>query len=157
MVDGFYKFGWILLVCGILLPWSTDAAAAGQKEFGKKRKYDATHCVTLTEGSRVLRKRKRKISVIYAENRCSRPIHALGCFNVIKASLKFSRTGWYCKYKEFKSRSRAMFSERAKYGRVKKWAACNGKSEDCIRILQTTEGIVNSGGQDPEKVARRLK
>ncbi len=72
-------------------------------------------------------------------------------------TLKHARTGWYCHFKEYKLRSQTMVSDRAQYGRVKKWAGCNNANEDCVRIIKNTEAAVNSSGQDPEIVARRMR
>lgn len=133
---------------------SSDAGSS-QKEFGKKRRYDATQCVAVDEELMIVK--KKKFLAVFAENKCSRPIHALACYTVTKPTLKQSRTGWYCDYREYKSRSRTMISDRAEYGRTKKWAACNVANEDCIRILKSTDGNVNASGQDPEAVAKRMR
>jgi len=95
-----------------------------------------------------------KFLAVFAENKCSRPIQALACFQVISPTMKHPRNGWYCNFQEYKSRSRMMISDRGKYGRVKKWAGCNNANEDCIRIIKNTEASVNSSGQDPEKSQR---
>ena len=142
---GFALFGFV----------STGSAFGGQDEFGNKRKYDATQCVTVEEEQMIVK--KRKYLAVFAENKCSRAIHVLACFQVTTPSLKHSRTGWYCDYQDYKARSRNMISEHAKYGRVKKWGACNQGNEDCVRILERTNAAVNSSGQDPEAVAKHMR
>ena len=145
----------LLVLCGLVAVFVVGEAESAQKEFGKKRRYDATQCVTVDVEQ--MRVKKKKFLAVFAENKCSRPIQALACFQVIRPTLKHSRTGWYCHFKEYKSRSRTMVSDRAEYGRVKKWAGCNNTNEDCVRIIKNTEAAVNSSGQDPEIVARRMR
>ena len=130
-------------------------ASGHQSEFGKKQRYDATHCLDAVEEQMI--QNKRKYLAVFAENKCSRPIHGLACFQVTRPGLKHSRTGWYCDLQEYKSRSRNMISDHATYGRVMKWAACNLESEHCLKLLESIHGNVNSSGQDPEIVGRRLK
>ena len=146
-----------LLCAGVLVfGWSLKAFASDhQSEFGKRQRYDATQCVEVIDEQMV--QNKRKFLAVFAENKCSRTIQALACFDVTRPSLKHSRTGWYCNLQEYKARSRQMISDHATYGRVKKWAACNPESESCIRLLGQIEGNVNSSGQDPEAVGRRLR
>ena len=134
----------------------TNAASSGQQaEFGKRSRYDATQCLDVIDEQVV--QKKHKYLAVFSENRCSRPIYGLACFEVTRPSLKFSRTGWYCDVQEYKSRSRAKVSEHATYGRVKKWAACNLENEKCMKLLDSIEGNVKASGQDPEAVARRLR
>lgn len=134
---------------------SAVMASDHQSEFGKKQRYDATHCLDVVEEQMV--QNKKKYLAVFAENKCSRPIHGLACFQVTRPSLKHSRTGWYCDLQEYKSRSRNMISDHAGYGRVKKWAACNLENEHCAKLLESINGNVNGSGQDPEIVGRRLK
>ena len=146
-----------MLVGGVMLMTATVGEAGNsQKEFGKSGRYDATQCVTVEEELMIVRKKtkKTKFLAVFAENKCSRPIQALACFQVISPTMKHPRNGWYCNFREYKSRSRTMISNRGKYGRVKKWAGCNNANEDCIRIIKNTEAAVNSSGQDPEKSQR---
>lgn len=138
----------VVAVCGA-------AASDHQSEFTRKQRYDATHCVEVIEEQMI--EKKKKFLAVFAENKCSRPIHALACFQVTRPSLKHSRTGWYCDFQEYKARSRHMISDHATYGRVKKWAGCNLESAGCVKLLEATDGNVNSSGQDPEAVAKRLK
>jgi len=130
-------------------------AGSPQEEFGKKSRYDATQCVVVDEEQMIVK--KKKFMAVFAENKCSRPIQALACFQVIKPTMKHPRNGWYCNFQEYKSRSRSMISERAEYGRAKKWAGCNSENESCLRILATIEPAVNANGEDPETVARRIR
>ena len=156
------KFTALLLFVGALsivvvmfgLVVSSDAGSK-QKECGKKRRYDATQCVAVDVEQMIVK--KKKFLAVFAENKCARPIQILACYQVTKPTLRHARTGWYCDFKDYKSRSRTMISDRAKYGRVKKWAACNRASEDCIRILSNTNATVNASGQEPESVAKRMR
>jgi hypothetical protein len=149
----------VVLVGGVLLMTATVGDVdASQKEFGKSRRYDATQCVAVEEEQMIVKKnKKKKFLAVFAENKCSRPIQALACFQVISPTMKHPRNGWYCSFHEYKSRSRTMISDHAKYGRVKKWAGCNNTNEDCIRIIKNTEAAVNSSGRDPEIIAKRMR
>ncbi len=129
--------------------------AAEDGEFSDKRKYDATQCIAMQEQERVIG--GERLYSVYAENRCSRPVRGLACFEVIEPASRFPRAGWYCQFAEYKARSRRKVADRARYGRVKKWAACNEQSSDCIRRLKATESGVERSGQDPEKVARTVR
>ena len=146
-----------MLVVGVMLMMANVGDAGdSQKEFGKSRRYDAKQCVMVEEELMIVKKKtkKTKFLAVFDENKCSRPIQAIACFQVISSSTKHPRNGWHCNFEEYKSRSRTMILDRGKYGRVKKWAGCKNANEDCIRIINNTEASLNSSGQDPEKSQR---
>ena len=155
------KFTALLLFVGALsivvvmfgLVVSSDAGSK-QREFDKKRRYDATQFVTVNVEQMIV---KKKFLAVFAENKCARPIQILACYSVTKPTLTHLRTCCYCGFKDYKSRSRRIILDCAKYGLVKKWVACNRASEDCIRILPNTNATLNASGQELEFVAKRMR
>ncbi len=131
------------------------AAKAAEDEFRDKKKYDATHCIAMQEHERI--RRGKRLYALYVENRCSRDVHVLACFEVIKANRTFDRKGWYCNFRKFSSRSRRKIADRAEYGRIKKWAACNDANRNCINRLIKTQSVVAGHLKDPEAAAKRLR
>ncbi len=130
-------------------------AAEDEMEFRNKKKYDATHCIAMQEHERI--RRGKRLYALYVENRCSRDVHTLACFEVIKVNRTYDRKGWYCNFRKFTSRSRRKIADRAEYGRIKKWAACNDKNRQCINRLIKTQSIVAGSLKDPEAAAKRLR
>ena len=80
---------------------SSDAGSK-QKEFGKNRRYDAMQCVAVDVEQMIV---KKKLLAVFAENKCKRPIQILACYQVTKQTLRHARTGWYCDFEVYKSRS----------------------------------------------------
>ena len=107
----------MLALRGVAAVFVVSEAECAQKEFGKKRMYDAMQFVTVDV--KQMHEKKNKYLAIFAENKCSRPIQALARFQVTQPSLKHARTGWLCHFKEYKSCSRKMVSDRGQYDRAK--------------------------------------
>jgi hypothetical protein len=102
----------------------------------------------------VSKKKKTKFLLIFSENKCYRAIQALACFQVISPTMKKPRNSRYCGFHEYKSRSRMMILDHAKYGRFNRWAGWNDNNKDCFWFIKTTEATVSYSGQDPEKSQR---
>ena len=79
------KFTALLLFVGSLsivfvmfgLVVSSDAGSK-QKEFDKKRRYDATQYVNVDVEQMIVK--KKFLAVFFAENKCAPPIQILACF-----------------------------------------------------------------------------
>ena len=143
-----------LIVAGGIVDVAAKAAE-DEMEFRNKKKYDATHCIAMQEHERI--RRGKRLYALYVENRCSRDVHTLACFEIIKVNRTFDRKGWYCNFKKFTSRSRKKIADRAEYGRIKKWAACNNDNRNCINRLIKTQSIVAGNLKDPEAAAKKLR
>ena len=55
----------------------SSGAGSKQKEFDKKRRYDATQYVTVDVERMSV---KKKFLAVFAENKCARPIQILACY-----------------------------------------------------------------------------
>ena len=64
----------VVVMFGLVV--SSDAGIK-QKEFDKKRRYDATQYVTVDVEQMIV---KKKFSAVFAENKCARPIQILACY-----------------------------------------------------------------------------
>ena len=64
----------VVVMLGLVV--SSDAGSK-QKEFVKKRRYDATQYVTVDVEQMIV---KKKFLAVFAENKCARPIQILACY-----------------------------------------------------------------------------
>jgi len=64
----------VVVMFGLIV--SSDAGSK-QKEFDKKRRYDATQYVTVDVEQMVV---KKKFLAVFAENKCARLIQILACY-----------------------------------------------------------------------------
>ena len=64
----------VVVMLGLVV--SSDAGSK-QKEFVKKRRYDATQYVTVDVEQIIV---KKKFLAVFAENKCARPIQVLACY-----------------------------------------------------------------------------
>ena len=64
----------VVVMFGLVV--SSDAGSM-QREFDKKRRYDATQYVTVNVEQMIV---KKKFLAVFAENKCARPIQVLACY-----------------------------------------------------------------------------